>query len=189
MLLTKFSLAVVDKILHLFNSCIWLKCVFAITSSEGFELSCQGGVSVADVWPYHTISHWAPLASCQGENFFQSFTSGLWGTKWSGAIIPGWYGQTAAGNRYSLRADTELLLQVPATRRSFGDRAFFTAGPTLWNRLPQSIGVADNLPSFKSLLKTHLFFECYCNITDVKHPWIEIFSLNLWRYISNLIDW
>jgi hypothetical protein len=35
-------------------------------------------------------------------------------------------------NRYSLRADTELLLQVPATRRSFGDRAFFTAGPTLY---------------------------------------------------------
>jgi hypothetical protein len=49
---------------------------------------------------------------------------------------------------YYLRADTELLLQVPATRRSFGDRAFFTAGPTLWNRLPQSIKAADNLPSF-----------------------------------------
>jgi hypothetical protein len=78
---------------------------------------------------------------------------------------------------YSLRADAELLLQVLATRsRSFGDRAFFATGPT-------------HLPSFKSLLKTHLFFECYDNITDVKRPWIEIFSLYLWRYICNLIDW
>jgi hypothetical protein len=74
------------------------------------------------------------------------------------------------GNHYSLRADTDLLLQVPATRRSFGDRAFFTAGSTQWNRLPQSIRTADNLPSFKSLIKTHLFFECYGNITDVKRP-------------------
>jgi hypothetical protein len=47
------------------------------------------------------------------------------------------------GNRYSLRADTDLLLQVPATCRSFGDRAFFIAGPSLWNRLPQSIMIYD----------------------------------------------
>jgi hypothetical protein len=95
------------------------------------------------------------------------------------------------GNRYSLRADTELLLQGPTTRRSFGDRAFFTAGPTLWNRLPQSIRAADNLPSFKSLLKTHLFLNATAILLRKAPLNRDFFSLtmsDLWRYISNSID-
>ncbi len=36
-------------------------------------------------------------------------------------------------NNYSLRSDELGLLHVPSTRRkSFGDRAFLKAGPTLW---------------------------------------------------------
>jgi hypothetical protein len=66
---------------------------------------------------------------------------------------------------------------------------FSQQGPLLWNRLPQSIRTADNLPSFKSLLKTHLFFVCYGNITECKAPLNQIFLSNLWHYISNLIDW
>ena len=37
---------------------------------------------------------------------------------------------------YSLRSDSETFLVIPkVTRKTFGDRAFFHAGPTVWNAL------------------------------------------------------
>jgi len=36
--------------------------------------------------------------------------------------------------RYSLRSDYETLLVIPqVTWKTFGDQAFFHAGPTVWN--------------------------------------------------------
>jgi len=48
---------------------------------------------------------------------------------------------------------------VPRTRTKFGDRAFSVAGlfPTVWNSLPESVGSAETLASFKRKLKTYLF--------------------------------
>jgi hypothetical protein len=58
----------------------------------------------------------------------------------------------------NLRSGTRGLLAVPKSRlKSFGDRAFSIAGPTLWNTLPMNIRVASTTQQFKSLLKTHLF--------------------------------
>ncbi|XP_064197248.1 uncharacterized protein LOC135257969 [Anguilla rostrata] len=58
----------------------------------------------------------------------------------------------------SLRASNANLLQTPRTkRRTWGDRAFSVAAPSLWNTLPNHIKDAPNLPSFKTALKTHLF--------------------------------
>jgi hypothetical protein len=58
----------------------------------------------------------------------------------------------------SLRSSDKLLLKVPKTRlKSFGDRAFSKAGPTLWNKLPIHIRECDSIDSFKSTLKTYLF--------------------------------
>ena len=67
------------------------------------------------------------------------------------------------------------LLHQPATRRrlrstgtgrlakprtdlkTFGDRAFSMAAPTLWNSLPKDIRDSPTLDIFKTALKTHLF--------------------------------
>ena len=43
----------------------------------------------------------------------------------------------------------------PRTRTKFGDRAFSVAGPVIWNFIPESIRAADNIHTFKRLLKTH----------------------------------
>ena len=42
-------------------------------------------------------------------------------------------------------------------KKSFGDRSFSVAAPTLWNNLPASLRSMSSISSFKSQLKTHLF--------------------------------
>ena len=67
-------------------------------------------------------------------------------------------------SNYSLRSDEQVLLHVPTTRRkSFGDRAFLKAGPTLWNLLPYEIRFSPSLDSFKINLKTFLYRDAYIN--------------------------
>lgn len=64
-----------------------------------------------------------------------------------------------------LRSSNSGQLSIPRTKlRTFGDRAFSVAAPTLWNSLPTELRNAPTLDSFKKLLKTHLFhiaFECW----------------------------
>jgi hypothetical protein len=58
----------------------------------------------------------------------------------------------------TLRSSDQLLLQIPKTRlKSYGDRSFTKAAPTLWNSLPLHIRTLTSLDSFKSNLKTFLF--------------------------------
>jgi len=51
-----------------------------------------------------------------------------------------------------------LLLDIPRTTTSLGDRAFAVAGPRAWNSLPPAIRDPSLSPSiFGKLLKTYLF--------------------------------
>jgi hypothetical protein len=62
----------------------------------------------------------------------------------------------------SLRSTDQNLLSVPPTRlKTYGDRAFSKAAPTLWNNLPEDIRRATSLDSFKNNLKSHLFKLSY----------------------------
>ena len=65
----------------------------------------------------------------------------------------------------ALRSSDAGLLVVPKKVRlkTWGDRAFSVAAPSLWNALPKPIRDAPTLPAFKTALKTHLFrtaFSC-----------------------------
>ena len=58
--------------------------------------------------------------------------------------------------------DPAITLKVQRTKcKTFANRSFSVAGPRLWNNLPYNIRSADNLDSFKSKLKTHLFKEAF----------------------------
>ncbi len=62
----------------------------------------------------------------------------------------------------SLRSSGKDQLVTPRSRlRTFGDRAFCVAAPTLWNSLPLHIRQAPTLETFKKHLKSHLFTEAY----------------------------
>ncbi|XP_068599205.1 uncharacterized protein [Brachionichthys hirsutus] len=59
----------------------------------------------------------------------------------------------------SLRSADANLLSLPCRTklRTWGDRAFSIAAPTLWNTLPQLLRANPDLNSFKKDLKTYLF--------------------------------
>ena len=60
---------------------------------------------------------------------------------------------------YNLRSNTKhLLLNMPnKTKKTTGDRAFFSAAPTLWNALPDELKALGSLKTFMTRIKTHYF--------------------------------
>ena len=64
-----------------------------------------------------------------------------------------------ARDRESTRSSNTYLLKMPSTitKPTICDRSFSVAAPTLWNDLPINIRSCDNLETFKTKLKTHLF--------------------------------
>ena len=62
----------------------------------------------------------------------------------------------------SLRSSSSYNLSVPRSRTvTYGDRTFACACPKLWNQLPLSIRLSENIDSFKMKLKTFLFKTAY----------------------------
>ena len=62
----------------------------------------------------------------------------------------------------SLWSNLKLLAQVPrSTNVQTSMGAFSIVGPKLWNELPVTVKVKENIKDFKVALKTHLFKESY----------------------------
>ena len=62
----------------------------------------------------------------------------------------------------TLRSSSQVRLLVPKTKtKTLGERAFSVCAPQLWNSLPSSITVIDNIGQFKTALKTHLFLSAF----------------------------
>ena len=62
----------------------------------------------------------------------------------------------------NLRSSDSGLLTTPRTKlRTFGDRAYSVAAPTLWNALPAEIRNIPTLDAFKRALKSHLFAKAF----------------------------
>ena len=58
--------------------------------------------------------------------------------------------------------DPGITLTVQKTKcKTFAGKSFSVAGPRLWNSLPHNIRSIDNLDSFKTKLKTHLFRKAF----------------------------
>ena len=66
---------------------------------------------------------------------------------------------TKTNTRYLLHSNEGVLLKHPSgkMKKSFGDRSFSVAAPTLWNALPVSLRSIKCISTFKSNLKTNLF--------------------------------
>ena len=59
------------------------------------------------------------------------------------------------------------LLLIPRTKlKTYADRSFKVAAPTVWNELPHQIRCSSSPLKFKSMLKTHLY-----NMAFNKHLW------------------
>ena len=63
----------------------------------------------------------------------------------------------------SLRSSNRHLLDVPRSKSVFSSRGFRTAGPQIWNNLPDSVRQSESINVFRTNLKTSLFqsaFSC-----------------------------
>ena len=59
--------------------------------------------------------------------------------------------------------EDSFVLETPKTKlKSFGDRAFSSYGPRIWNSLPKKIRDIDKIEIFKKQLKHHLFLKTLC---------------------------
>ena len=54
-------------------------------------------------------------------------------------------------------ADTGLLIEKTSRLKCYGDRAFSVCAPHLWNKLPTSLRLCEDLETFKKQLKTYLY--------------------------------
>jgi len=63
-----------------------------------------------------------------------------------------------ATGRHPLRSADNRMCLVKRSHNQFSDRCFATAGPTLWNSLPEHLRQLDiTFGQFKRLLKTFMF--------------------------------
>ena len=70
----------------------------------------------------------------------------------------------AAPRRRRLRSANLNRLTVPRCRLStYGCRAFYYAGPAVWNSLPDELRNSDSFDSFKRFLITILFSRYQCD--------------------------
>ena len=65
-----------------------------------------------------------------------------------------------------LRSASKGNLEKPKTKlKTYGDRSFAYAAPTLWNGLPEDFHAIKDLDTFKKSLKTHLFRKAFSHIS------------------------
>ena len=68
--------------------------------------------------------------------------------------------QTATSANTRSVTDGRKLVE-PRCCTNIGFRAFRSAAPRMYNKLPNNIIMIDNIPTFKKKLKTHLFSDAY----------------------------
>ena len=64
---------------------------------------------------------------------------------------------------YGLTQKTVVRGMTRTRCKSFGDKAFSTAAPKLWNKLPLKLQNCNTVSDFSKQLKSHLFeiaYEC-----------------------------
>ena len=129
-----------------------------------YEFVCSSCCNfVQKVMPYHSNLERTALASCFTENccFKNLFTIVIIVHKSVNNIAPIYISEllkvyTASRN---LRSSNISLLKEPTSKRTWGDRSFSVAAPTLWNHLSTKLKSCHSITRFKSLLKTHLMSQ------------------------------
>ena len=61
--------------------------------------------------------------------------------------------------RAGLRSAESMIVAVPRTLSSLGDRSFATTGPRAWNKLPSHLCLMQSADTFRRHLKTFLFHQ------------------------------
>ena len=71
-------------------------------------------------------------------------------------------------------SDTRTFVTPRVNTKTFGERSFSYAGPSVWNNLPRTLRYSDSTSSFKAALKTHLFNNYFLTVFhSPAHPLVR----------------
>ena len=75
-------------------------------------------------------------------------------------LIPPWlFNLNTVGDRRIRQTRSSNDLFLSRTNTNMGGRSFIIQGPSVWNKLPNSLREITNIHSFKTRLKQHLLTE------------------------------
>ena len=141
-LLNGLSVAVVEKLQHVQNTCAR---VLLIRSKRDH------------VTPMLLELYWIPV-KCR-----ITFKTLLLTSKWLHGLAPPYLSALLSPYcpTHSLCSFDQLLLKQPISRTKIGERSFSCAAPKAWNQLPLTVRQCTSVNQFKVALNTHLFTEYY----------------------------
>ena len=134
-----------------------IKTPFTIPLSKCFEKEKnQKGKRPKLDLPYMINLHWLPVRYRINFKILLLSFKALYGMAPSYIID---LIHTKTNTRYLLRSNEGVLLKHPSgkMKKSFGERSFSVAAPTLWNALPVCLRSIKCISIFKSNLKNYLF--------------------------------
>ena len=72
-----------------------------------------------------------------------------------------YYAIYTAARQLRSSSDNSVLRRPSVRTVSYGQRSFSYSAPSAWNSLPQQVRSSDNVSTFRSRTKTHLFRLAY----------------------------
>jgi hypothetical protein len=110
------------------------------------------------ITPFIKLLHWLPIKMrCQHKLLTIAFRT----VNGEAPLYLGMLLNNYIPRRENLRSENQFLLEIPVTKTIYGRRSFGAMVPVLWNELPITVRQATTVKSFKRLLKTHLYRECF----------------------------
>ena len=107
------------------------------------------------IHPILETLHWLPVTHHIQYKISTICFNSITGTTLS--ICPISFNLILQQDNYDLHLTHEPLLPPRVNTKTFGERSFSYAGPSVWNSLPQTLRHSDSTSSFKAALKTYLF--------------------------------
>ena len=122
----------------------------------------QGWRERREVKKTTTSSLWSHIILCTGKNKVQNikqeghFTILSWNISSYFLVLA-----TDVSDKLYCFCSSQCISTISITpcvnTKTFGERSFSYAGPSVWNNLPQTLHHSDSTSSFKASLKMHLF--------------------------------
>ena len=111
------------------------------------------------VHPIHETLHWLPVTHCIQYKIATSCFSSIYGT--APQYLSDLLQPYTPARQLRSASDTRTFVIPRVNPKTFGERSFSYAGPSLWNNFPQTLRHSDSTSSFKAALKTYRFNDYF----------------------------
>ena len=107
------------------------------------------------IHPILETLHWLPVTHCIQYKITTICFNSISGT--SPQYLSDLLQPYTPARQLRSASDTRTFVTPRVNTKTFGERSFSYAGPSVWNNLPETHRHSDSASTFKAALKTHLF--------------------------------